>query len=289
VRVVNTPNAYGEGMPNFGGILRPVLHGILQQATRAAGVSARLGVEATDSRESGDGIDVQFSDRSCGRYDFVVAADGFASGFRRRLFPDAPAPAYTGQACWRVLAPRPRDLDGVCMFMGRQMVGVNPVSASQVYLFLLQLLPEKTRIEPEAWLPRLRAELAEFGGLVAEIRDGLGEHSQINYRPLEYFVLPRPWHRGRVLLAGDAAHSTTPHGAYGAGLGVEDALILADLYRAGHRPPALFERFTARRFDRCDAIVRGCVRLGELEIAHASPQQFAQATGELHAIIMTAA
>jgi 2-polyprenyl-6-methoxyphenol hydroxylase-like FAD-dependent oxidoreductase len=289
IRVVNTPNFYGVGVPNIGGILRPVLHGILQRATRATGVAIRLGVEAVDSDDTGADVEVRLSDGTSARCGFVIAADGFASRFRQRLFPNAPAPVYSGQAAWRVVAARPPVLDGTCMYMGRQMVGVNPVSTTELYLFLLQLLPEKTRIEPEQWLPRLHEQLAEFGGMIAEIRAGLGPESQINYRPLEYFVLPRPWHRGRVLLAGDAVHATTPHGAYGAGLGVEDALILGDLVQAGLRPPELFTRFTERRFDRCNAVVRGSVRLGELEIAHATPEAFAAATADLHAIIMTAA
>lgn len=41
---------------------------------------------------------------------------------------------------------------------------------------------------------------------------------------------PAPsYHRGRVALAGDAAHAAGPHLGAGAGFGIEDALVLAEL------------------------------------------------------------
>jgi hypothetical protein len=41
-------------------------------------------------------------------------------------------------------------------------------------------------------------------------------------------VLPAPWYQGRIILTGDAAHAVTPHLAQGAGMVMEDALVLAD-------------------------------------------------------------
>ncbi|WP_275949094.1 MULTISPECIES: FAD-dependent monooxygenase [Bradyrhizobium] len=39
--------------------------------------------------------------------------------------------------------------------------------------------------------------------------------------------MPAPWHRGRVVLLGDAAHSLTPQMTSGGGMAIEDALVLA--------------------------------------------------------------
>ena len=58
--------------------------------------------------------------------------------------------------------------------------------------------------------------------------------ARINYRPLEKLLLPPPWHRGRAILIGDAAHATTPHLASGAGLAVEDALVLGECLASEH-------------------------------------------------------
>ena len=44
--------------------------------------------------------------------------------------------------------------------------------------------------------------MAPFGGDIPAIRASLGEESQINYRPLEWLLLPDPWYKGRVVLIG---------------------------------------------------------------------------------------
>ncbi len=38
------------------------------------------------------------------------------------------------------------------------------------------------------------------------------------YKPMESIMLPGPWHKGRVIIIGDAAHTTTPHLAQGAAM-----------------------------------------------------------------------
>ena len=42
-----------------------------------------------------------------GTYDLVVGADGTYSATREMVLPDAPVPAFTGQAVWRYNLPRP--------------------------------------------------------------------------------------------------------------------------------------------------------------------------------------
>jgi 2-polyprenyl-6-methoxyphenol hydroxylase-like FAD-dependent oxidoreductase len=86
---------------------------------------------------------------------------------------------------------------------------------------------------------------------------------------LEKLLLEPPWHKGRVVLIGDAAHATTPHVGYGAGLAVEDAIVLAELLREAAPLAVVLDRFVARRYPRCRTVVQGSVRLGELEMERA--------------------
>jgi 2-polyprenyl-6-methoxyphenol hydroxylase-like FAD-dependent oxidoreductase len=193
---------------------------------------------------------------------------------RELLFPDAPAPVLTGQGCWRAVMPRPDEVDGAVVYVGGPVkAGIVPVSQQEMYLFLLQHVPDNPRM-PEERFPALLAEqLRGFGGALGAIRDGLGPSSRINYRPLEKLLLPPPWHRGRAVLIGDAAHATTPHLASGAGLAVEDALVLAEFLASDRRLDDVFEQFTARRYDRCRMVVENSVRLGELEMARSSGEE----------------
>jgi 2-polyprenyl-6-methoxyphenol hydroxylase-like FAD-dependent oxidoreductase len=189
---------------------------------------------------------------------------------RPLLFPGAPQPVLTGQGCWRAVVPRPPELDGATVYLGNGVkAGITPVSRDEMYLFLLQHVPDNPRMPEAQWPTLLARQLQGFGGTLGTIREGLGEHSRINYRPLETLLLPPPWHRGRIILIGDAAHATTPHLASGAGLAVEDALVLAELLAAEANVEVACTRFTARRFERCRMVVGNSVRLGELEMRRA--------------------
>jgi len=109
--------------------------------------------------------------------------------------------------------------------------------------------------------------LRPYGGYVTAVRENLGEGSLVNYRPLEWLMLPAPWHKGRVVLIGVAVHATTPHMASGAGMAVEDGLVLAEELTRHDDPGEALAAFTARRFERARMVVENSVRIGEIEMA----------------------
>ena len=82
----------------------------------------------------------------------------------------------------------------------------------------------------------MRARLHGHGGLAGEIRDRIRNPERVVYKPMETILVPPPWHRGRVLLIGDAAHTTTPHHAQGAAMAVEDAVVLSELLQTDGQP-----------------------------------------------------
>jgi 2-polyprenyl-6-methoxyphenol hydroxylase-like FAD-dependent oxidoreductase len=70
-----------------------------------------------------------------------------------------------------------------------------------------------------------------------------------------------------VLLIGDAAHATTPHLGQGAGMAIEDALVLS-LELLGDDPiESKLQRFMQRRFERCKYISERSILAGEREMA----------------------
>lgn len=277
---------FGEDIPAIGGIMRPLLHKILQAHTRAAGATVRLGLGFEDLVQDEDGVTVRLSDGTSGRYDLVLGADGVNSTVRRRLFPDAPGPQFTGQGCWRAVVPRPADVDGPMMVFGRQKCGTNVVSKDEMYLYLLHNIRENKWLPSDQWLDLLKAELEEYKvPAIVKIREELSEASQINYRPLEAFVLPAPWYKGRTLLIGDAAHATTPHSAYGAGLAIEDGMVLAELIGGGGDLETVLGDFMTRRYDRCKAVVDGSVLQGALELAGAPVSEHMAASMATAAVI----
>jgi 2-polyprenyl-6-methoxyphenol hydroxylase-like FAD-dependent oxidoreductase len=276
-----TPPPVEPGLPASGGIMRPKLHQIMSDEVRRLGVEVGLGVSVKAIAQSDECATVTFTDKRKGEYDLVVAADGIYSQTRQMLFPGAAAPTYTGQMSWRVVAPRPGDMVKAEFFFGhRHIGGIIPCSEKEVYAFILHPEPQNQRVGREDQPARLKALMADFGGSMAVIREGIGSHSSILARPFEYAFQPKPWHVGRVVLIGDAAHATTPHLASGAGIAVEDALILADELSKADNVPAGLAAFTDRRFDRCKFVVESSVAIGKRQLEGAPPEEIGMRMGQ---------
>lgn len=265
-----TPRIAGADVPGGGGILRPVLARILADATRASGADIRLGCTFTRFVQDADGVDVEFTDGQRRRYDLVIGADGLYSKVRAALLPQAPQPVYSGQAVWRAVLPRLPGIDTATMWMGPHIKpGVNPVSKTEMYLFVTEPRPANDHVDPATFVDRLRGLLEGFAApALQEIRAQIGAQSQIVFRPLEGLLVPRPWSLGRVVLIGDTVHATTPHLASGACIGIEDSLVLAEELQQGTGDvPAALAAFEARRWERCRMVVENSLRLGEIEVA----------------------
>jgi len=272
-----TPRIAGDDVPGGGAIMRPVLARILADATRASGTNVYLGCTFTSIQQDAEGVDVVFTDGQRRRYDLVIGADGLYSKVREALFPQAPKPAYSGQAVWRAVLPCPPEIETATMWMGpRIKPGVNPVSKTEMYLFVTEPRPNNEHVDPATFATQLRDLLADFPAPALQaIRDQIGDDSQIVFRPLEGLLMPRPWFSGRVVLIGDTVHATTPHLASGACIGIEDALVLAEELERHTEAAAALAAFEARRWERCRMVVQNSARLGEIEIANGDKEEHA--------------
>lgn len=271
-----TPRIAASDRPGTGAIMRPVLGQILVDEMLASGAAARLGTTVSGLVDDGNGVDVTFSDGSIGRFDVVVGADGLASSTRAQLFPDAPKPKFSGQGAWRAVVPRPPEVTSTVIWVGAPAkVGVNPISADEMYVFVNEAKATNDRVGDDELLPRLRALLDPLTDpVMAGVKAALDEDSLVLYRPMDNLLLPLPWHRGRVVLIGDAAHATTPHLAAGAGLGLEDAIVLAEELDAHDSVDAAMTAFERRRFERCRMVVENSARLGVLESERGRQDEF---------------
>jgi 2-polyprenyl-6-methoxyphenol hydroxylase-like FAD-dependent oxidoreductase len=269
IATLPTPRIAGPDVPGGGAIMRPVLARILADATLAAGANVRLGCSFATIDQRPDGVEVGFTDGQRGRYDLLIGADGLHSKVRETIFPEAPKPRYTGQAVWRAVVPRSSDITTVTMWPGQRMKpGVNPVSKTEMYVFITEPRPASEHIAPQDLAPKMQALLDGFPDpILQNVRAQLGPGSQIVFRPIDSLLMPQPWFRGRVVLIGDTVHATTPHLAAGACIGLEDALVLAEeLDRAAGVDSAL-AAFQERRWGRCRMVVENSARLGEIEIS----------------------
>jgi 2-polyprenyl-6-methoxyphenol hydroxylase-like FAD-dependent oxidoreductase len=275
--IVPTPLIGADGVPGSGGIMRPLLHSILSRRTKELGTHVRLGITADRLTSATHGVDVVFSDGSTQCYDVVVGADGVFSRVRSLIFPNAPGPEYTGQCVWRITVPRPDSVARRMFFLGGpHKVGLTPVSRDEMYMFLLEAVPKRKHFPNEQLPGELFKLMRGYGGVLRDIREALSPSSEIILRPLEGFLLPRPWEKGRVILIGDAVHPTTPQLASGAGLAVEDALVLAEELAQQPSVEQAFAGFMDRRYERCRLVVENSLEIGRREQARAPMEKQAE-------------
>jgi 2-polyprenyl-6-methoxyphenol hydroxylase-like FAD-dependent oxidoreductase len=287
---VPAPPLLGDRYPGMNGITRPRLHRIFQDAVRSSGAEVKLGATVERMESDDDGVDVTLTDGSAGRYDLVIGADGINSLVRRTVFPDAPAPEYTGQVVWRHNFPKPNDLDTLDTFVGRRgKAGLVPLAPDLMYMFVIERWPEDDLEVPDERLAdTLKERLAGYGSVIGELRDAhITAESEIVYRPVYSLLVPSPWYRGRVVLVGDAAHATSPHVGQGAAMAIEDAVVLAEEVTSSDDLAGALDRFMTRRFERCKRICEISRQLGVWEIEEAHDADFVGLT--IESVHLTAA
>ncbi|EJL02249.1 FAD dependent oxidoreductase [Pseudomonas fluorescens Q2-87] len=282
VQLALRPPVSHKQIPCGGGILRPVLARIFADKTREVGTHVRLGITFDSIVERGDGVEVSFTDGTAGRYDLVIAADGVHSRIRKELFAGAPSPRPIHQSVWRAVLKRPPEIVRPTHWLGRTKVGVNPISATHMYMFLMENRDSSEWIDPANWPSEMARLLGEFPAPILQtlVPQLYKPGASIDYRPLANLLVPLPWHKGRIVMIGDTVHATTPHLASGAGIGIESAIVLAEELFAASDLQAALSRFEARRWERCQLVVENSARLCEIEKSGGDKQEHARIMGD---------
>jgi 2-polyprenyl-6-methoxyphenol hydroxylase-like FAD-dependent oxidoreductase len=258
-----------EGVPAIAALPRAALHNILLAAAKKAGVRIRMGVTAREISQTDQVAHVDFTDGRSDEYDLVIGFDGIRSATRRMLFGDAHEPVYSGYAAWRLTVDRPDDVTCMQFYQGiGSKTGLMPLNKDKMYLFHIRSEPGNPWQNPATMHESLRERLGGYGGAVGRVRDALSSTSGVVYSPIELLMVPRPWHVGRVVVAGDAAHTFPPHLTQGAGMALEDGVVLAEELSKEGALSARLAAFMDRRFERCEFVqgFAGRMLLGEQTI-----------------------
>ncbi|MBQ0876851.1 FAD-dependent oxidoreductase [Streptomyces rochei] len=258
----------GDDLPATVGMQRPRLQRILIEAVRASGASVRLGTTAEILDQDADGVSVRLSDGTEGRYDLVVAADGLGSATRAAIgITDNPEP--TGMAIWRIAAPRPAGVTRTDLAYGgpAYIAGYCPTSETTIYAYVVEANRDRASIPSESYADEMRRLTRHYGGHWPEITEHITDPAKVNYTWFDRMLVEGSWHRGRVVLVGDAAHCCPPTLAQGAALSLEDAWVLAQLLTSsGTWDDALFQAYHERRIARVRPVVEASVQIGQWQL-----------------------
>ncbi|MFT8274833.1 FAD-dependent monooxygenase [Kerstersia gyiorum] len=213
-------------------IHRADLLAALAQALPAENVLLGAKVQSLVQDESG--VQVQLADGRQLQAAALVGADGIHSAVRTAMFgPDQPR--FTGFVAYRAVVPAAR-LQGVPN-LGAFTKWWGPDHYTQIVTFPLNrgedififATTAQDSWQQESWTtPGHVDELrAAYAGFHADARALLQACDEVLKTAL-YERDPLPvWSRGGVTLMGDAAHPMLPFMAQGAGMAIEDGVVLA--------------------------------------------------------------
>lgn len=213
---------------------RPALHQRVIAFAQQRGVRIEFGHKLEALEQNDDSVTAMFANGVRETFSFVVGCDGLHSATRSSLFGDLPAD-YTGLTHCGGLSPVPEFWKG--KRAGADIYGdgaymlIVPMDDSLVAWAISQREPEAK----EEWRSIDAAAAEDFKGNspFSEWPFGAGEVLRNSFKIVKYGIYDRPelgtWHKGRVILIGDAAHPTSPHLGQGANQAYEDVGLLIDL------------------------------------------------------------
>ncbi|MDQ6669405.1 MAG: FAD-dependent monooxygenase [Chloroflexota bacterium] len=175
-----------------------------------------------------EGVTARFADGQEEHGGVLLGADGIHSIVRKGLLGDTPL-RYSGYTAWRAM---PHFTGGgitpgiLQQASGAgQIFGIYP-SDGRVYWFAGKKVPPGGQDPPRGRKRELLDHFAHWHPPIAALIEATAESAVLRHDVYDREPVER-WGRGRVTLAGDAAHPTTPTLGQGAGLAIEDAVVLA--------------------------------------------------------------
>ena len=242
------------------------LHRVLHDRAVEAGVRFEYGKRLVAADEDPNSVTGRFEDGSTASADVLVGADGVRSTVRTLIDPQAPAAGYTGLLGFQGYLDASPDLDpepGVMTFAfgkrayylfwkmadGRVTWGAN--LPSKKYMSLT----DARAIRAEQWLRTLRETYA--GDLPGELLAYRTTAENLDITGAIHIMPPVPhWHRGRMVLVGDAVHAPSNSTGQGASLAIESSIQLARCLRDLPDATSAFNAYEQLRRERVERITK---------------------------------
>ncbi|WP_328864564.1 FAD-dependent monooxygenase [Streptomyces sp. NBC_00304] len=232
-------------------IMRGDLVRILHEATKGDAEYV-FGKSVDGFDQDADRVTAHFSDGTSGDFDLLIGADGQGSRTRRALLPEGFDPYWRvgiHMAYWFVprIASDTNIRDTYMVPGGRQIMRrSHNATETQAYFVVREESAEASAIhrapvgeQQKFWAARFR----DAGWQTERFIEGMKD-SPFFYSQEVVQVRSDSWSKGRVVLAGDAAHCASPYSGMGISGGLVGAYVLAgEINRAPDDLPAALANY----------------------------------------------
>ncbi|KAH8173605.1 FAD binding domain-containing protein [Sarocladium implicatum] len=233
-------------------------------------------LSTTKQLENGK-VQATFDDGERVEVDAVVGCDGINGRTRKAVLeniaPDAILPTYCNMYIYRGIIPMP-DAKAILgthggdskRFLGkRRGVVVYPIARGCDANLMFYVRHDDPWTHGSKTTRCTRKEMQEeFDGLDSRLLKLLEAVEPVRWPVYHHKATPK-FYNGRTCILGDAAHATSPHLAAGAGQGLEDVVILANLLALVQDPNQIetaFEVYDQVRRPRASSVVEDSERAG---------------------------
>jgi 2-polyprenyl-6-methoxyphenol hydroxylase-like FAD-dependent oxidoreductase len=244
-------------------VRRARLYQALHDQAVARGIRVEHGRRLVGAEPTpGGGVAASFADGTRATGDLLVGADGVHSATRRLLDPAAPAGRYVGLVNfggWTPGADAAIEPGAWQMIFGRRaFFGYAADPAGGTVWFANVPRPavtpqERAATSADQWRRRLVELFAGDAGPATR----LIEAGRLELAADNTHDLPKvpTWHRGPMVIVGDAAHAPSPTSGQGASMAAEDGVVLAQCLRDLPTIPEALAAYEHRRRARVERIV----------------------------------
>ncbi|MEV7728710.1 FAD-dependent monooxygenase [Streptomyces sp. NPDC087917] len=254
---------------------RADLYRAIRDEALRRGIRIEPGKRLVGAQDTEGAVRAVFADGSeeCG--DLLIGCDGLHSTVRGLIDPTAPAPAYSGLiglGGYTSGVPVDARTGSYRMVFGkRAFFGYVPAPDGEVWWFANvprsaePARGELERIDSEQWRRRLIELFADDIGPAVDLIRASREITPAG--PMHAMATLPVWHRGRMIVIGDAAHAPSPTSGQGASLSIEDAVELAKALRDRPTIESAFTAYEALRRPRVERIVKQAARINNNKAA----------------------
>ncbi|RVX38344.1 2-polyprenyl-6-methoxyphenol hydroxylase-like FAD-dependent oxidoreductase [Nonomuraea polychroma] len=206
------------------------------------------GASVESVEQGADGVSLRLTDGTSRDVDLLVGADGAHSRVRGLVFGDV-APRYLGHqvAAYMVNDEALNRRIGTRYQMLTEpglMAGAYALRDDRLALLFLRREPDPALpADPAAALGR---HFGHLGWILPEVLSRCPDPPELYYDQVTQVEMAH-WHRGRVVLVGDACQAVSLFAGHGASMAMAGAWVLADELAAGRGDvPAAAARYQAR-------------------------------------------